>query len=113
VQFISAPEEINSALLSRMVYLRGTVSGYFIICPDEFMSQERRREKCASLPCPRNHEPHAYGIGMTELTKDGCLTLPREIRNAPEFEDPEIVFVERPGFIEVWPIALWNLAMDA
>jgi hypothetical protein len=110
---LSLPEEINSALLSRTVYVLGTISGYFIICPDEFMSQERVPGKCVSFPRPRNHEPHVCGIGMTELTGEGYLTVPKEIRNAPEFEDPDIVFIERHGFIEVWPIALWNVAMNS
>jgi DNA-binding transcriptional regulator/RsmH inhibitor MraZ len=110
---LSLPEEINSGLLSRMVYVLGTVSGYFIICPDEFMSQERSPGKCVSFPIPRNHAPHVCGIGMTELTGEGCLTLPREIRNAPEFEDPDIVLIERHGFIEVWSMAAWDLAMNS
>jgi hypothetical protein len=110
---LALPKEINAALLSRMVYVLGTVSGYFIICPDEFMSQERRSGKCVSFPPPRDRQPHVYGAGMTELTEDGCLTLPREIRNAPEFEGPEMVFIERHGFIEVWSMAAWNLAMNA
>ena len=104
------PAEPNSTLTSRSVYILGTVSGYFIICSDEFMDRQNRSRKCVSFPRTRDRQPHVYGIGMTELTEDGRLTLPREIRNAPEFEDPKIVFVERHGFIEVWSMAAWNLA---
>jgi DNA-binding transcriptional regulator/RsmH inhibitor MraZ len=56
---------------------------------------------------------YVHGAAMTELNGDGCLTLPREIRNAPEFEGPEIVFIERHGFIEVWSMAMWNQAMNS
>jgi hypothetical protein len=109
---LSLPEEINSALLSKVVYVVGTIFGYFIVCPYEFMAHESSQGKYLSFPRPRNQEPPVYGIGMTELTEDGCLTLSREIRNAPEFEGSEIVFIERHGFIEVWSIEAWNLAVN-
>jgi hypothetical protein len=109
---LSLPEGINPALLSGMVYVLGTTSGYFIICPNEFMSQESRLGKCVSFPRPRNDEPHVYRVGMTELTEDRCLTLPWEIRIMPVFANHDIVFVERHCFIEVWSMAAWDLLPD-
>jgi DNA-binding transcriptional regulator/RsmH inhibitor MraZ len=106
------PVELNSSLVSRSAYILGTVSGYFIICPDEFRDRQDRSRKCVSFPRTRDRQPHVYGIGMTELTEDGCLTLPREIRNAPAFEDSEVVFAERHGFVEIWSMAAWNSGTD-
>jgi hypothetical protein len=40
------------------------------------------------------------------------LTLPREILEAPEFQDPEVVLVERHNFIEVWSMGAWDLTAD-
>lgn len=110
---LALPEELNVSLPSRMVYVLGTAFGYFIICPTELMTQEYESGKFVPFPRNRNHEPPVYGIGMTVLTEDGWPELPKEILDAPEFEDHQIVFVERHGNIEVWSMAAWTLAGNA